>query len=232
MQEQLLLDIRFKLEQSFDTFVAGENTFLLEQLAQLQHIHPGILLWGAQGNGKSHLLNAAAMAFQRNFPESGIAFIPFHLQATQDFPVDIVQGLERCRLICLDNIDGVFGDSKWENALFHLFNRSVDSGTCLLVSMREPLNAQAIVLPDLRSRLGNLMNFELKPLSGDDAVKRIQLLARQRGIKLEGEVLNYIANRGPRDISALNHLLDTLDKESLKAKRSITVPFLKQFVEW
>jgi chromosomal replication initiation ATPase DnaA len=38
--------------------------------------------------------------------------------------------------------------------------------------------------------------------------------------------------RAPRDTPALLALFDRLDKASLKTKRPITIPFVKQILDW
>ena len=66
MSEQFVLDLSQPEPPSFDNFVAGANReamAALMALARGESHETGVLLWGAPGAGKTHLLRAtAAMA--------------------------------------------------------------------------------------------------------------------------------------------------------------------------
>src|SRR5690348_4951584 len=63
--EQLILDLARPEAPSFANFVAGANREAVaasSSLASGTLPHPGLLVWGAPGGGKSHLLHAAGTA--------------------------------------------------------------------------------------------------------------------------------------------------------------------------
>ena len=65
MSEQFVLDLARPEPPTFDNFVAGDNREAIAALAALatgESRECGVLLWGAGGAGKSHLLRAAASA--------------------------------------------------------------------------------------------------------------------------------------------------------------------------
>ena len=65
MNEQLILDLAQPEPATFANFVAGANREALAALAALASgasREAGLLLWGAHGAGKSHLLDACASA--------------------------------------------------------------------------------------------------------------------------------------------------------------------------
>jgi len=86
-------------------------------------------------------------------------------------------------------------------------------------------------LPDLRSRLSHCLRLTLKPLP--EAQRRELLVARaqRRGLALEDAALDYLFRRVGRDLTTLTTLLDQLDRESLAAKRRLSVPFLRDVLE-
>jgi DnaA family protein len=55
-------------------------------------------------------------------------------------------------------------------------------------------------------------------------------LATQRGLRLDGDVINYVMRHGRRDMPALLHTLDALDRASLERKRAITLPLLRELM--
>lgn len=230
MNDQLTLDVFLRTDKVLENFVTGQNHLLIQSLSENFRIETGFFIWGQKGVGKSHLLHAISCLAQQRFPDMAVAFLP--LAAEENFPPEILQGLEACQLVCIDDLDSVLGDENWEQALFHLINRMKDAQSSLIVSANVPLAKLEIKLADLRTRLEQLLNFEVKVLDDNDRKLALQQQAYEKGIRLEAEVINYIALRGPRNMSDLMNFLDVVEKTSLKQKRAVTIPFLKQLVDW
>jgi DnaA family protein len=133
--------------------------------------------------------------------------------------------------VCVDDVEAAAGYGAWEEALFHLYNRLIDSGGGLLVSAAVAPAQLAIRLPDLVSRLGAAPVYQLHPLNDDQSLEAMRLRARQRGFELPEETGRYLLRRLPRDLSALMSLLERLDTASLAAQRKLTVPFVKSVLE-
>jgi DnaA family protein len=55
--------------------------------------------------------------------------------------------------------------------------------------------------------------------------------AKSRGIVLPDEVIDYLLRHGRRDMPSLLATLAALDRQSLAAKRPITVPLLKTWLQ-
>jgi DnaA family protein len=230
MNDQLTLDVQLRSDWNFDNFHIAENQQVVSYLQNINKQWTSIFIWGEQASGKTHLLNALCHDYQFKHPEVSLVYLP--LAEDYDFSASCLDGLESCDLVCIDDIDKMLANDEWEQSLFHFINRMKDNERALVLSSSQPLKKLTINLPDLRSRLSEALNLELKPLKGDDLLTVLNQKAFERGIRLDEEVLAYIEKRGPRSMSSLVDLLDTLDKESLKEKRVITVPFLKKFVSW
>ena len=113
--------------------------------------------------------------------------------------------------------------------IFTLYNRLKDRGGHLLAASRTPL----VALPlreDLRTRLGWGLVYEVLPLSDDDKPEAMAAFARQRGFVLSPDVIDYLLRHGRRDMPSLLATLAALDRASLSAKRPITVPLLKTWL--
>ena len=50
---------------------------------------------------------------------------------------DALSGLETHEIVCLDDVDRIAGQRVWEEAIFHLYNRILDRGGLLLVSLAD-----------------------------------------------------------------------------------------------
>ena len=134
---------------------------------------------------------------------------------------------ENYDLVCLDDVDALAGERRWEEALFHLYNRIRERGACLVVSCASAPARLQLSLPDLGSRLSWGLVYQLRALDDDQRLLALQLRARQRGCDMPDETGRYLLRRLPRDMPALFDLLDRLDDASLVAQRKLTVPFVK-----
>jgi DnaA family protein len=213
---QLLLDITPHWWPTFDNFVAGRNQ---ELLSVLHHALAGgdtercVYLWGAAGSGKSHLLQACVSAAQNSHQDA--------IYAQGCVP-------QRAEVVALDDVESL-GDEA-QIALFNLYNRIRDRGGMLLVSGRGPLS-QLSLRPDLRTRLGWGLVYQLHGLSDDERAQALIRHAQHKGFALPSEVTQYLLRHGRRDLPSLLAVLDALDEHSLRLHRAPSVPLLKEVLQ-
>jgi DnaA-homolog protein len=222
VMRQLPLAIRLPEFAVFDTFEPGPNGAVLAMLADPAAIGPALWLWGPEGHGKSHLLQAACAA-----NPSG-AYLPMS-ELLEAGPA-VLEGWEERKLVCIDDVDRLAGKADWELAAFTLFKRLWERGGCLVVSAATAPAATRFSLPDLRSRLAWGGVFRLASLSDEDRVAALRRRARHRGLELPADAARYLLRRLPRDMRALCVWLDTLDVASLAASRRLTLPFVKSVI--
>ena len=228
------IPFRFQLDSdaSFaNFFVAAKNAAAVYALKnQLEPAGEEVIyLWGAEGVGRSHLLQAAAHYAIEH--DASAIYIP--LSDVLSFAAaDILENLELQNIICLDELDSIGGNPDWEQALFHFYNRVRDSGHRLLLAAAVPPNEIKVQLADLKSRLTWGVTFHLHPLSDEEKVQALQLRGAERGIEVTSEVANYILHRSARGINDLFKRLEELDDASLAEQRKLTIPFVKQTFGW
>lgn len=230
---QLPLGVRLRDDATFANYYPGANAAALGYVERLCEADAGwteslIYLWGGEGVGRSHLLQAACLRFEQR-GESAV-YLP--LAEVVEYGPALLDNLEQCELVCLDDLDAVAGRSDWEEALFHLFNRLRDSGRRLLLAASTSPRELPVQLADLQSRLTLALVFQLQSLSDEDKLRALQLRASRRGLHLSDDVGRFILTRGERSMSALFDLLERLDQASLQAQRKLTIPFLKETLGW
>lgn len=230
---QLPLGVRLRDDATFANFYPSVNAEALsyvERLCspQISWTDELIYLWGPPGVGRTHLLQAACL----HADEWADLAIYLPLADLVHYGPSLLDNLEQSELVCLDDLDAVVGDPAWEEALFHLFNRLRDSGRRLLLSASRSPRELLVGLPDLQSRLTLALVFQLHPLSDEDKLRALQLRASRRGLSLPDDVARFILSRGARSMSALFELLEQLDQASLQARRKLTIPFLKETLNW
>ncbi|HSC83585.1 MAG TPA: DnaA regulatory inactivator Hda [Pseudomonas sp.] len=230
---QLPLGVRLRDDATFANYYPGANAAALGYVERLCEADAGwteslIYLWGGEGVGRSHLLQAACLRFEQRGEQA--VYLP--LAEVADYGPELLDGLDQSELVCLDDLDAVAGRADWEEALFHLFNRLRDSGRRLLLAATVSPRELPIQLADLQSRLTLALVFQLHSLSDEDKLRALQLRASRRGLHLTDEVGRFILTRGERSMSALFELLERLDQASLQAQRKLTIPFLKEVLGW
>ncbi|AMD00421.1 DnaA regulatory inactivator Hda [Halomonas chromatireducens] len=227
---QLPLGVSLRDDATFDSFLPGANATLLETLThQLdENGEPFVYLWGAKGTGRTHLLQAACHAASSR--DLRALYLP--LEELGHFPPLMLEEVERLDLIAIDDLDAVVGRKRWEEGLFHAFNRLRDAGKHLLMASAVSPRQLPVKLPDLASRLTWGVTFHLQGLDDTERLQALQLRARVRGMQLPDEVARYILHRGPRGLGELCEALAVLDQASLTAQRKLTIPFVKQALGW
>lgn len=224
LRRQLPLRIGIRDNATFANFLPAANAQALFALQQQQE--PFLYLWGANGCGKSHLLQAAC----HEVTESGGSAIYLPLEELSQMPPEMLEGMEHMQLVCIDEIDSVAGNGAWEQGLFHFYNRLRDSGNRLVVAGQASPAMLGISLPDLVSRLGWGPVYHLQLLNDEEKAEALRLRAAQRGMEMPPEVANYLLNRASRDMQGLFALLDELDEVSLAAQRKLTIPFVREVI--
>lgn len=225
MAEQLPLGLQLKASARFSNFVAGPNAELVGQLHQIAagRGEAFCYCWGSAGCGKTHLLQASC--HQASNEGRRVAYVS--LRDTGRWAPALLEGWEQFDLVCVDDVDAIAAKPDWQEALFHLYNRMRESGSSLIVSANAAPAQLCIDLPDLRSRLGWGVVYQIRPLADAQRMQALQLRAQEKGCEMPEETASYLLRRAPRDMPALFDLLDRLDEASLAAQRKLTVPFVK-----
>lgn len=229
MTGQIPLQFEFKADKTFANFFPGAHR---EIVAHLKNAAAGrgerqIFLWGERGSGKSHLLQACCQeAHQQRYAS-------FYLDlAAEPLPgAEILDGIDEFDLVCLDNIETAAGDAVWEQTLFHFYNRCRESAHHLIFSAALPPSGLPVCLPDLKTRLAWGLTLHLQPYAEEDKITLLEFKARQLGFDMPPQVGRFLLLHYARDLPSLWSLLDELDRETLAAKRKLTVPFLKRLLE-
>lgn len=212
---QLPLAVQLRDTASFDTYFPGPN---VEAVAALREARLPALLFGAEGSGRTHLLQACCR-------EHAGTYLP--LGAAVDYGPDALDGLIQPARLYLDDLDAWLGEREREFALLRLLDARRAAQHVTVLAASAPPERLILALPDLRTRLSALTVLGLRPL--DDA-QRAQLLrtrAMARGLELPEEVSRWLLHTQARGAAPLLDALDRLDRASLSAKRRLTLPFVQ-----
>lgn len=196
-----------------------------EAASKLNDLQSWNLVYGPAGSGRSHLLQALCHS------EPGAETRSIYLTELQRLDPEVIKDLEAFSLICLDDVDRVLGEPKWEEGLFHLLNGCKDRQSKVVLGVNQPVALLEVQLPDLKSRLNAAFAIEADALTDEQRISAMQLRANHWGFDLPYEVADFILKRSPRDMTALMDNLKRLELETLREHRKVTIPFAKQTLQ-
>lgn len=225
MHPQLTLNLDPGQSLDFAAFWGGENALLVDVLirfASTQSQDTQVYIHGNTGLGKTHLLTATC----QRATEQGyrIAYLPAQLI---DQPAEL-DGYDRYDLVCIDDLQQLGRNSASELALFGLINGLRQHGGRLLLSANCNVMNLKVSLPDLATRLGWGATYKLTGIPDDQIADALAMRAENLGVNLPREVIDFLLARHSRDFASLIELLGELKQASMRAKRKITIPFVRE----
>lgn len=226
--QQRVLDLSLRDDATFENYFTGQNG---QALSCLQNIIKGkeqyAYLYGSGGVGKTHLLQAACAAASAARQTS--LYLP--LSESSELSPYMLEGLEQVQLVCIDDIESIAGHREWEESLMVLYNRIKAERHALIIAGSGLPNNMGLKLGDLSSRLGWGLVFQLHALTDQEKLEVLQNSAKNRGMNLPDNSGRFLLTHGPRNLADLFMILRKLEQASLIAKRTLTLPFIKDVLE-
>ena len=212
---QLIFDFATRDYPGFDKFLGTSNA---ELVYVLQNRHGQfIYVWGEQGAGKSHLLQAwVAQALGRG---KNAVYID---AATSPLTESVLEA----DYLAIDQIEKLGNEE--QALLFAVFNRFRNSGKGFLLLSSEHTPQQLVIREDLRTRMAYCLVYEVKPLTDQEKIDALVSMAAARQVTIDPEIFEYLLNHWRRDMDSLMQMLDTLDNYAVTMGKRITLPLLRQ----
>ena len=232
LHRQLPLRLFSEKPATFENFFC--NTGNRELLAALKNMSPAeprqiIFICGPSGEGRSHLLQAVFRNWWNS--DDNACYLPLADLIRNAVP-EILNGLDSCGVLCIDDVQAVAGNGHWQEALLNLFNKAVAADRSLLFAADAAVADLGLTLADLSSRLSSATRYRINPLTDTERIELVRQVSAQRGIILSPEVLSYIYRRVVRSTGVLLQLAEHLEYFALAGRRPITVPLAKELLSW
>ncbi|MFP4639743.1 MAG: DnaA regulatory inactivator Hda [Guyparkeria sp.] len=224
--QQIPLALDLVTPTSFEGFIGNDN-LLLKAILSEQARGRGeaqVFIHGPEGAGKSHL--AQATCYHAGSYGRPAAYWPLRQLGGQLAAAS--EQIEAFALAVVDDVDAVIGQAEGEFMLFDLINRAREAGVPLLLTARLPPAELPVRLPDLASRLtwGAVLPVHLP--TDAEKIELLRARAQERGLELPHGTAQWMLAHLPRDVGTLLEVMERLDRESMIAKRRLTIPFLKE----
>ncbi len=203
--KQLVLDLIPAPLPTFDNFVRGANG---EALAVFRQAGSN------PSTGGAFRANASKVLYLWGVSGSGKTHLVSALKNAETLHVTI------------DGVERLNDDEQIQlfNQINHV-NQHGESGFVVATGNSAPRDLS--LRPELTSRLGSGLVFQLHPLTDAEKAEALRAHAKARGFALRDDVTQYLLRHARRDMASLISFLDALDRYSLETGREITLPLLR-----
>ncbi len=209
--QQLFLNFPIKSGYALEDFyLNSSNSKAFNYINQWPNWGEGIykktlLIYGEKGSGKTHLSH-----IWQQISSAKIISLGNKISSNDS-------------ALILEDIDELNQED-----LLHLINSSNEDQRYLLLTAKLAPAQLKISLPDLRSRIIAIPSLKIEV--PDEELLKVILMKHlsDRQLRIEAAALNYIILRIDRSYAKLAQFIDKLDSISKESKRSITLPLIKQ----
>ena len=186
-----------------------------------------LVIYGTSKVGKSFLLQSLCNYFSEANKSS--LYIP--LKELNSYETGLLDNLEKLNLVCIDDLETIAGDNKWETAIFNLINDCLLSSCRIVFSSNINPSLISFQLRDLFSRIQKINQMEVFPVKSDNLAEAVRFFADLRSINIGDKEIAYLINHSKRSMGDLITNINQLDKLSMQLKRKITIPLIKKVTE-
>jgi chromosomal replication initiator protein len=225
---------------TFDNFVEGKSN-QLARAASIQvsenegNTYNPLLIYGASGLGKTHLMHAIGSAILKRNPSANIIYLH-----SEKFVQDMVKALQQNSInsfkkfyrsvdtLLIDDIQFFAGKERSQEEFFHTFNNLLEKKhQVVLTSDKYPKEIDGLE-DRLKSRFGWGLPVAIEPPDLETRAAILMKKAMQANVELSQEVAFFISKRIPSNVRDLEGALRRVIANSQFTGRAITVDFTKE----
>jgi DnaA family protein len=223
--KQLGLPILLNSKMRLGNFVGDKNQQILTFIDTLftNANSNVVIITGNKSSGKTHLLQGCTVAAMEQKLNA------VYIDLKEALPEDLIAGLFTADWVCIDNID--VASSGQQQELFDLYNQ-IKKTQCKLIISAKSLPSELDLLNDLKTRLSLAVNFRLENLDDAQKIAILQSKMTDKNIDINTKIYAYLFKHYSRDLNDLLNAINQLDEASLQKKTNITIPLVKQVLDF
>ena len=228
----------------FENLIVGECNKMGYTAGESISLAPGktafnpLFLFGGPGLGKTHIAQAIGIAIQKKYPDLVVLYVPANRFKTQYMDAvnvrnkltDFLAFYMKMDVLIMDDIQDLMGQST-QNAFFNIFNHLHQSGKQLIFTSDRP----PVELENFEERLLSRLKWGLSvELQKPDFATRLEMLkarAFREGVKLNEDVLHFLASRIKSNFRELEGALISLIANATLAHKEVTVELAEKITE-
>ena len=228
----------------FENLIVGECNKMGYTAGESISLAPGktafnpLFLFGGPGLGKTHIAQAIGIAIKKKYPDLVVLYVPANRFKTQYMDAvnvrnkltDFLAFYMKMDVLIMDDIQDLMGQST-QNAFFNIFNHLHQSGKQLIFTSDRP----PVELENFEERLLSRLKWGLSvELQKPDFATRLEMLkarAFREGVKLNEDVLHFLASRIKSNFRELEGALISLIANATLAHKEVTVELAEKITE-
>ena len=227
---QLILPYQKNIKQTFENYYSDNdlNTQISEGIKNIfSNKNNQIYIWGGKFTGKSHLLYSANNHFSSI--EKKCIYLP--MKDYSLFDPDIINNFCDYDLICIDDIDCIFGIKDWEYSFFKMINKALDNSKKIIYTSSSSLVLNKINLKDLHSRLSWGLVYRINNPGDHLKEKILNKIIHEKEYNISLDVCRYLLNRKDRDLVSLIKMIHKVGYQSLSTNKKISIKSLSSIFD-
>ena len=233
---------------TFDNFIVGSTNRFAQAAAYAVAENPGInsynplVIYGNSGVGKTHLMLAIKNHIKKKFPEKKIEYI-----RGEDFTNQLIKALQDGKLglgtiddfrtkfrgvdvLLVDDIHFIAGKDSTQEEFFNTFNTLYQRNKHIVVTLDRPLKEIKTLDDRIRSRLSSGLFADITPPDFETRVGIIMKKAEQSKIKLDEDIIFYIAEHISSNTRQLEGVVKKLQAYITIQKKIPTIFTVQGFI--
>ncbi|MGN0108089.1 MAG: chromosomal replication initiator protein DnaA [Hominilimicola sp.] len=228
---------------TFDNFVVGSSNSVAYEAAKRSAEYPGqldnpLFIYGNSGLGKTHLMHAIGNRIKEKYSDANIICVPCE-RFTNEFIVAIREKTtdkfrskyRSADVLLVDDVQFLEHKEAVQEEFFHTFNELFSLGKqIVLTSDRRPVELKTLTTRMI-TRFGQGFTIDISLPNYETRIAILQNKALDHNIKIDEDILGYIADHIRSSIRELEGaLLNVISMSEIK-HCDITMDFVKQTLE-
>ncbi len=231
---------------TFEKYIVGNSNRLAAATAQAVATKPGVVynplfIYGGVGLGKTHLVQAIGNEIISKNPKKKIIYVSCE-KFTNDFISSISSGKANefkknyrdADVLLVDDIQFLSGKEGTQEEFFHTFNALHQTNRQIVVTSDRVPKAIPQLEERLSSRFGWGMVADIQPPNLEMRQAILRSKCEEKGVTLDEEVLNYIAQNIESNIreleGAINRILSFAELNNTTPSLDITTKALQDII--
>jgi len=226
---------------TFDSFIVGDSNQFAYTSALSVANNPGstynpLYIYGGVGLGKTHLLQAIG---NKNKQKNMVILYTTLEQFLNDYLRHIGnktmdrfrEKFRKCDILLIDDIQFLSNKEKLQEELFHTFNELHNAGKQIVITSDKSPNKIAGIEERLKSRFEWGLITDIQPPELETKIAIIRKKCELDGIRLNQEIINYIATNMGDNIREIEGTILKLNAYSSMMNKEIDLDFVKDIIK-
>lgn len=222
-------------ELTFENFVVASSNSFAHAACQAVASQPAIVynplfIYGSPGLGKTHLLNAVAKEFSKNFPGRNVVYIK-----GENFTNEVIEGIQEgtmplvrekyrtADLLLMDDVQFIAGKNSIQEEFFHTFETLHESKKQIILTSDRPPKEIATLEKRLESRFESGLLADIQPPDLETRTAIIYKKAKSLSFEIPENVAEYIASKLKSNIRQLEGAVKKLRAFHLLEDKPINI---------